>query len=255
MILDQFRLDGKIALVTGAARGIGAAIAVGLAEAGADIVLLDVLPCDETAAKILAIGRRSHALTVDLSEIGTARAGRLAREVESVVGAVDILVNNAGIIHREPAIEHAEDAWERVLKVNLSSAFYLTQAFGRQMLGEGKAGKVVNVCSMLSFQGGSNVISYAAAKSGLAGLTRSLANEWAPLGINVNGVAPGYVETEVTAGIRSDRERSDVILARIPAKRWGKPEDIVGAVVFLASDAAAYVHGAILPVDGGWLSW
>lgn len=255
MILDRFYLTGHAALVTGAARGIGAATAVALAEAGADVAVLDVLPCDETVGQIAHLGRRARPIRCDLATLDTAGAGGVIAEVREALGGLDILVNNAGIIHREPALEHAEEAWERVLSVNLSGAFYLSQAFARPLVAAGTRGKIVNVCSMLSFQGGKLVPSYAAAKSGLAGLTRALANEWAPHGINVNGVAPGYLATDVTAGIRSDPERSAAILSRIPAGRWGEPSDVAGAVVFLASDAAAYIHGAILPVDGGWLSW
>jgi 2-dehydro-3-deoxy-D-gluconate 5-dehydrogenase len=251
---EVFRLDGRVALVTGAARGIGAAIAVGLAQAGADVALLDVLDCDETASRVSATGR-THAIRCDLQSLGGSHAGEIVAEVRGALGRLDLLINNAGVIHREPALDHAEEAWERVLRIDLSSAFYLSRAFARPLVEAGRGGKVVNVCSMLSFQGGKHVPSYAAAKSGLAGLTRALANEWAPVGINVNGVAPGYLETEVTAGIRSDSERSAAILSRIPAGRWGRPEDVAGAVVFLCSEAAAYVHGVILPVDGGWLAW
>ncbi len=255
MILDHFNIAGRTALVTGGARGIGAAIAVALAEAGADVALVDVLSCDETVLRIEALGRRARTIQRDLGTLDTAGAIRVIAEVHEAFGGLNILVNNAGIIHREPAIEHVEWAWERTLRVNLSSAFYLSQAFAKPLVEEGKGGKIVNVCSMLSFQGGKLVPSYTAAKSGLAGLTRALANEWAPHGINVNAIAPGYLSTEVTAGIRSDPDRSAAILSRIPAGRWGEPEDVAGAVVFLASDAAAYIHGVILPVDGGWLSW
>lgn len=254
-MIDSFRLDGRTALVTGAARGIGEAIAGALAEAGADVALLDILPCDVTAAQIEMHGRKSHVVICDLTALNMDGARSIMREATNVLGSLDILVNCAGTIHREAALDHSEDAWERVLKVNLSSAFYLSQAFARSVVETGETGKIINVCSMLSFQGGKLVPSYVAAKSGLAGLTRALANEWAPLGINVNGIAPGYLATEVTAGIRADPERSAAILSRIPAGRWGQPEDVVGAAVFLASDAAAYIHGAILPVDGGWLAW
>lgn len=254
-MLPTFRIDGRVALVTGAARGIGAAVAVGMAEAGADVALLDVLPCDTTADKVVSTGRRAHELNVDLAELTADRAREVVEDVRRALGSLDILVNCAGIIHREPALEHSEDAWERVLKVNLSSAFFLSQAFARSVVEEGGSGKILNICSMLSFQGGKLVPSYAAAKSGLAGLTRALANEWAPLGMNVNGIAPGYLATEVTAGIRADPERSAAILSRIPAGRWGEAADVVEAAVFLVSDAAAYIHGAILPVDGGWLAW
>ena len=244
-----------MALLTGAARGIGAAIAVSLSEAGAELALLDKVSCDETAARIRSTGHGILPIFYDLANFKSADASKLMSDISTLGLMPDILVNCAGIIHREPALVHSEEAWEQVLSVNLSSAFYLSQAFARPLVEAGRTGTIVNICSMLSFQGGKLVPSYAAAKSGLAGLTRALANEWAPHGINVNAIAPGYLATEVTAGIRSDPERNAAILSRIPAGRWGEPSDVAGAVVFLCSEAATYIHGAILPVDGGWLAW
>jgi 2-dehydro-3-deoxy-D-gluconate 5-dehydrogenase len=254
MILDAFRLDGKVAMVTGASRGLGQGMALGLAEAGADVALVDVLPCDETATQVTALGRRAIALEADLRGLGQAGAGELVARCGEQLGRLDILVNNAGIIRRSAALEFAEDDWQAVLDINLSSAFFLAQAAARRFLSQGGGGKIVNVASVLSFQGGILVPSYTAAKSGIAGLTRALANEWAARGINVNAIAPGYFTTEVTAGIRADAERSKLMLERIPAGRWGDPADLKGAVVFLASEAASYLHGTVVSVDGGWMS-
>jgi 2-deoxy-D-gluconate 3-dehydrogenase len=254
MILDAFRLDGRVALVTGAAQGMGRAIALGLAEAGADLVVLDRLPLDDCLEQIAGRGRQGYGVACDLSGTTPTRAQEIVGESVVRLGRLDILVNNAGIIRRGPALAFSQEDWEAVLDINLNSAFYLSQAFARHCVAAGQGGKIVNVASMLSFQGGVLAPSYAAAKSALAGLTRALANEWAGLGIHVNAVAPGYMETEVTAAIRADAERSRTMLARIPAGRWGQPADVQGAVVFLASDAANYVHGIILPVDGGWLA-
>jgi 2-deoxy-D-gluconate 3-dehydrogenase len=252
-VLDDFRLDGKVAFVTGAARGLGQGIALGLAEAGADIAALDILPLDETGEQVEALGRRFHPIKFDLKEMDAASAARVVGGCVDALGGLDVLVNNAGIIRRAPALEFSQDDWEDVLKVNLSAAFYLSQAAARRFVEAGRGGKIVNTASVLSYEGGILVPSYAAAKAGIANLTRALANEWAPLGINVNAIAPSYFTTELTGAIRSDEERSAALLARIPAGRYGEPEDLKGAVVFLASDAASYVHGTILPVDGGWL--
>jgi len=254
MILDAFRLDGRVALVTGAARGLGQAMAVGLAEAGADIALLDRIDPTETQRRIEAIGRRAVPLLRDLQGLTPERAGDIVGECVAALGRLDILVNNAGILRRAPALDVTEEDWRAVIDIDLSAAFFLSQAMARGLVAAGRGGKIINVASMLSFQGGVLVPAYAAAKSGLAGLTRALANEWAPLGINVNAIAPGYLATEVTAGIRADPARAEAILARIPAGRWGDPSDLQGVVVFLASTAAAYLHGAILPIDGGWLA-
>lgn len=255
MILDAFRLDGKVALVTGAARGLGRALATALAEAGADVAGVDRAPLGETAGQVEGLGRRFVALERDLAGLTPARAQALVDECCAALGRLDILVNNAGIMRRAPAAEFSQEDWEAVIDLQLSSVFYLSQAAARHFLAAGQGGKIVNVASMLSFQGGVRVPAYTAAKSGVAGLTRALANEWAPHGINVNAIAPGYFATELTAALRADPQRSQAILGRIPAGRWGEPEDLKGAVVFLCSAAAASVHGAILPVDGGWLAW
>jgi 2-deoxy-D-gluconate 3-dehydrogenase len=252
-ILDAFRLDGRVALVTGAARGLGRAIAAGLAEAGADVAVLDRLEAEETAREISASGRRAQKLRFDLREATAAQAEKIVAECVRELGRLDILVNNAGVIRRAPALEFSEQDWEDVLSVNLTSVFYLSQAAARHFVAAGRGGKIINLASVLSYQGGITVPSYAASKSGVANLTRALANEWAGRGINVNALAPSYYTTELTADLRDDPERSEALLARIPAGRWGEPEDLKGAAVFLASDAAAYVHGTILPVDGGWL--
>ena len=253
MMLDAFRLDGRVALVTGAARGLGQAIALGLAEAGADIVALDRLDAAETISLVRARGRRGHALGGDLSRLTPEAALSIIADAVSALAVPDILVNNAGVIHRAPALDYAAAAWNETLAVNLSAAFYLSQAFARRRIDAGRGAKIVNVASLLAFQGGITVPAYAAAKSGVAGLTRALANEWAPFAINVNAIAPGYMATDLTAAVRADPERGPAMLARIPAGRWGEPSDVQGAVVFLCSDAAAYLHGVVIPIDGGWL--
>ncbi len=254
MILDSFQLDGKVALVTGAAQGLGQALALGLGEAGADVVVLDVQPLDDTLMQITALGRASHGIELDLQYTSPEQARATIQECVAALGRLDILVNNAGIIRRAPALDFSAADWEAVLRIDLSSTFYLAQAAARHFVQHSQPGKIVNIASMLSFQGGVLVPSYTAAKSGVAGLTRALANEWASLGINVNAIAPGYMATEVTAAIRADPTRSQTMLGRIPAGRWGEPDDLKGTVVFLASEAARYLHGAIIPVDGGWLA-
>jgi len=253
-ILDDFRLDGRVALVTGAGRGLGQALAVGLAEAGADVAVLDVLPLDETREQITQLGRRCHTMSHDLMETGPEQAARIVGECASELGRLDILVNNAGIIRRSPALEFGEEDWEDVVKINLNSLWYLSQAAARRYIEQGGGGKIVNLASVLSFSGGIVVPSYAATKGAVANLTRALANEWASLDINVNAIAPSYFSTSMTSALRGDAERAGPLLDRIPAGRWGEPEDLKGAVVFLASDASSYVHGATLPVDGGWLA-
>src|ERR671917_61523 len=252
-ILDYFGLDGKAALVTGAGRGLGQALAVALAEAGADVAVLDVVPLDETREQISALGRECHAMSYDLGKTDAGLAAEIVSECVSGFGRLDILVNNAGIIRRAPALEVGEEDWEDVVKINLNSLWYLSQAAARRFVEQGGGGKIINLASVLSFSGGIVVPSYAATKGAVANLTRALANEWAPLGINVNAIAPSYFITELTSAIREDVERSDALLVRIPAGRYGEPEDLKGATVFLASDAADFVHGTILPVDGGWL--
>ena len=247
---DPFDLSGKAAIVTGANTGIGQAIAVALAKAGADVALAGRSRADETAAAIAALGRRAVLIEADLATIAPVQGvvdGALAG-----LGRLDILVNNAGIIRRADAAKFTEADWDAVIDTNLKSLFVLCQAAGRHMLGQG-GGKIVNIASLLSFQGGIRVPSYAAAKSGVAGLTRALANEWAGRGVNVNAIAPGYIATDNTAALQVDETRNRQIIERIPAGRWGDPKDIGGAAVFLASSAADYVNGHVLAVDGGWL--
>jgi 2-dehydro-3-deoxy-D-gluconate 5-dehydrogenase len=253
-VLDDFNLDGKGALVTGAARGLGQGIALGLAEAGADVAALDIVSVDETGEMVRNEGRRFHAMNVDLLESDAQLAADVVEECASSLGRLDILINNAGIIRRAPALEFGEEDWEAVIKINLSAAFYLSQAAARHFVEEDRGGKIINTASVLSYEGGIVVPSYSVSKAGIANLTRALANEWAPLGINVNAIAPSYFTTELTSALREDVERSEALLARLPAGRFGEPEDLKGAAVFLASDAADYVHGAIVPVDGGWLA-
>jgi 2-deoxy-D-gluconate 3-dehydrogenase len=252
-VLDRFRLDGRTALVTGASRGLGAAMARALAEAGADVALHASHDSNPDAARNLstACGVRAVALAADLAQPDA--PDRLVDEATAALGRIDILVNNAGIIRRADAHEHSDADWDDVLTVDLSSVFRLCRAAGRGMLARG-SGKIVNIASMLSFQGGTRVAAYAAAKGGVAQLTKALANEWAPRGVNVNAIAPGYMRTDNTQALRDDRLRSEAITARIPAGRWGEPDDLAGAVVFLASPASDYVHGYILAVDGGWLA-
>ena len=247
-----FDLVGRTALVTGANTGIGQGIALSLAEAGATVVAAGRSSMTETVAMITSAGGRCLPLAVDLQQPGIA-AEAVTRAAEAA-GPLDILVNNAGIIRRADALDFSESDWDEVMNVNLKASFFLSQAFAKAALAAGRSGRIVNIASLLSFQGGIRVASYTASKSGLAGLTRLLACEWAGKGINVNAIAPGYVESNNTQALREDADRNAAILARIPAGRWGKPSDIGGAAVFLASDAAAYVHGAIIPVDGGWLA-
>jgi 2-deoxy-D-gluconate 3-dehydrogenase len=249
--LDSFNLGGKTALVTGAATGIGAAIAYALAQAGADVACHgNNRPPDETCARIRQLGRRAIALRGDLGAKETPE--ELVNATVEGLGRIDVLVNNAGMIKRAPAAEFSAEDWATVIEVNLSSVFRLCQSAGRRMLAQG-AGKIVNVASLLSFQGGITVPAYAASKGGVAQLTKALANEWASRGVNVNAIAPGYIATDNTAALQADPTRNRQILERIPAGRWGKPEDIAGAAVFLCSPAAQYVQGHVMVVDGGWL--
>lgn len=247
---DPFSLEGRTAIVTGANTGIGQAIAVTLARSGAKIAAVGRSAMSETM-ELVNDEDRIHAIRADLSEI--ASLAPLVDEAVEWAGGVDVLVNNAGIIRRNDAIDFTEDDWDAVMDTNLKSAFFLSQAAARHMKARGR-GRIVNIASLLSFQGGIRIASYTASKSGLAGLTRLLACEWAPLGINVNAVAPGYVVTNNTEALRDDPVRYKAILDRIPAGHWAQPSDIAGAVVYLASDAASYVHGVVLPVDGGWLA-
>jgi 2-deoxy-D-gluconate 3-dehydrogenase len=252
-VLDLFRLDEKVALVTGMGRGLGQAMALGLAEAGANIAGLYRTNYVETQGQVKALGRRFLPLPCDLQTATVADLGEVVDQVVDELGRLDILVNNAGIIRRAPALEFDEQDWDDVIQVNLKSLFFLSQAAARVMAEQG-CGKIINIASMLSFQGGILIPSYAAAKSGVAGITRALANEWAAKGINVNAIAPGYMTTDNTAPLRADPVRNPAILARIPAGEWGSPTELKGAVVFLASDASNYMHGAVVPVDGGWLT-
>ncbi|MEX0643858.1 MAG: 2-dehydro-3-deoxy-D-gluconate 5-dehydrogenase KduD [Parvularculaceae bacterium] len=250
--MSLFDLTGKVALVTGANTGLGQAIATGLAVAGADVALIGRTDPKETLAAIEALGRRAAAVKADLG--WTKGLEDVVAAAEKALGPVDILVNNAGIIKRNDALAFTEADWDEVINVNLKTAFFLAQAAARRIIAAGRRGKIINIASMLSFQGGIRVASYTASKSGLAGLTRLLANEWAAKGVNVNAIAPGYFATNNTAALRADEKRNAEILARIPAGRWGAPADLAGAAVFLASPASDYVHGVILPVDGGWLA-
>jgi 2-dehydro-3-deoxy-D-gluconate 5-dehydrogenase len=253
MILDLFKLDGKVALVTGAGQGLGQGMALGLAEAGADIASLDRAGCGGTCESVRAMGRKYFESVVDLREASVDDLKAVVARIVNELGRIDILVNNAGTIRRTPAIDFSEADWDDVLQINLKVAFFLSQAVARVMMSLG-GGKIINVASMLSFQGGIIVPSYTAAKSGLAGITRALANEWAKHNINVNAIAPGYMATDNTAALRADPIRSTSILERIPAGRWGTPDDLKGVVVFLASSTSDYMNGAIIPVDGGWLA-
>ena len=250
-MLDLFNLAGRTALVTGANTGLGQGIAVALAQAGADIVAVGRSPAIDTAARVQALGRRFLDVRADLSST------RPVREVVDAAvrlnGRLDIVVNNAGIIRRADSLDVEEADWDAVIATNLKSPFFLAQAAARHMAAHG-GGKIINIASLLSFQGGIRVPAYAASKSAIAGLTRALANEWAAQGINVNAIAPGYFDTNNTAALRADPVREPAILARIPAGRWGQPQDLAGAAVFLASRASDYVHGIVLPVDGGWLA-
>jgi len=247
----SFDLTGRVALVTGANAGIGQAIALALAGAGAEVACVGRSHAEETVAAIRASGRRALDIKADLSDIQP--IPRVLEQTLDGLGGLDILVNNAGIIRRADSVQLSEVDWDEVLDTNLKSAFFLAQAAGRHMIAKGR-GKIINIASMLSFQGGVRVASYTASKSAIAGVTRLLANEWAAHGINVNAIAPGYIATRNTTALQSDAVRNRQILDRIPAGRWGAPEDLAGAAVFLASAASDYVHGHILAVDGGWLA-
>jgi 2-dehydro-3-deoxy-D-gluconate 5-dehydrogenase len=251
MHTNPFSLAQKVALVTGANTGLGQGIAVALAQAGADIVVVGRSSAAETERAVRATGRSFHSITCDLEK--SSEASRVVADAVKAAGRVDILVNNAGIIRRADAIDFTEDDWDAALNVNLKTPFFLAQSAAKEMLKIGQ-GKIINIASMLSFQGGIRTASYTASKSGLAGITRLLANEWAAKGINVNAIAPGYFSTNNTTALRADEQRNKDILARIPANRWGQSQDLGGAAVFLSSAASDYVHGIVLPVDGGWLA-
>ncbi|MCL4299755.1 MAG: 2-dehydro-3-deoxy-D-gluconate 5-dehydrogenase KduD [Anaerolineae bacterium] len=252
-MLDQFKLDGKMALVTGCKRGLGQAMACALAEAGADIIGVSATlepSGSEVEQKVTALGRRFKGYTCDFGD--RQALYNFIKQVKSDFSRIDILVNNAGMILRRPAVEHPDEYWDQVINVNLSAQFILSREFGREMVERGQ-GKIIFVASLLTFQGGIFVPGYAASKAGVGQLTKALANEWASKGVNVNAIVPGYMATDNTAALRADEQRNRAILERIPAGRWGQPDDMQGAVVFLSSSASDYVHGALLLVDGGWM--
>ncbi len=251
MAHNPFSLEGKVALVTGGNTGLGQGIALALAQAGADVAVAGIVEATETGEQITSTGRRFLNLQANLISIEPVE--RLVQETVAGLGRFDILVNNAGLIRRADAVEFSEKDWDDVMNVNIKSAFFMSQAAGKHFIAQG-GGKIINIASMLSFQGGIRVPSYTASKSGIAGITRLLANEWANKGINVNAIAPGYMATDNTAQLRADEDRSKAILDRIPAGRWGLPSDLAGAAIFLASTASDYVNGAVIPVDGGWLA-
>ncbi|MDX1735972.1 MAG: 2-dehydro-3-deoxy-D-gluconate 5-dehydrogenase KduD [Halioglobus sp.] len=252
MILDSFKLDGKVAIVTGASRGLGQGMACALAEAGASIVGVGVSDSTATGERVAAAGGRYLAITADLSD--PACVDDIVAQALAEFGRIDILVNNAGTIRRNDLLEFTEQDWDEVMDLNLKTLFFLSQAVAREFVSRGKGGRIINIASMLSFQGGIRVASYTSSKSGVKGLTMSMANELASHDITVNAIAPGYMATDNTQQLRDDEQRNREILARIPAGRWGLPGDLAGAVVFLASPAAAYVNGHTLAVDGGWLA-
>ena len=251
-ILNQFTLNGKVAIVTGAGRGLGQGMAKALAEAGADILAVDVIESTETQCIVRSLGRKCEILKADLTASGA--PSEIVKAAVSSLGRIDILVNNAGIIRRADFLEFSEKDWDDVMNLNIRAVFLLSQAAARQMVAQNSGGKIISIASMLSFQGGIRVPSYTASKSAVMGLTRLMACELGPKGINCNAIAPGYMATDNTTALRADEERNKAILERIPLGRWGTPEDLCGAVVFLASDAAAYVNGYTVAVDGGWLA-
>lgn len=252
MILNTFDLSGKVAIVTGCDTGLGQGMAVGLAQAGCDIVGINIVEPVDTIAKIEALGRKFLSLKADVSKID--ELPHLIDQAVTTFGHVDILVNNAGIIRREDALKFSEKDWDDVMNINVKSVFFMSQTVAKQFIAQGSGGKIINIASMLSYQGGIRVPSYTASKSGVMGITRLMANEWAKEGINVNAIAPGYMATNNTAALRADEGRSNEILGRIPANRWGTPEDLMGPIVFLSSQASDYINGYTIAVDGGWLA-
>lgn len=247
-----FDLSGKVAVISGANTGIGQGLAIGLAGAGADIAAIGRSAPTETQNEVEKLGRKFMFAKADLSSIAAVEG--IVEEIENSLGPVDVLVNNAGTIKRNDALDFTEEDWDSVIDVNLKTLFFLSQAVAKKMVAANRPGKIINIASMLSFQGGIRVASYTASKSGVAGLTKLLANEWAQKNINVNAIAPGYIATNNTAALQADEKRNAEILGRIPADRWGRPDDLAGAVVFLSSTASDYVHGTTLAVDGGWLA-
>ncbi|SHO56572.1 2-dehydro-3-deoxy-D-gluconate 5-dehydrogenase KduD [Vibrio quintilis] len=252
MVLESFNLEGKVALVTGCNSGLGQMIAIALAQAGCDVVGVNRSTRGDTASHIEALGRKYYPVTADLSHSSV--VPQAFEQAVQAAGQIDILVNNAGIIRRNEAINFTEQDWDDVMNTNIKTVFFLCQQAAKHFMAHGQGGKIINIASMLSFQGGIHVPSYTASKSGIYGLTKALANEWAAQGINVNAIAPGYMATDNTAPLRADKVRNKEILDRIPAERWGAPADLAGPVVFLASPAADYIHGYTVAVDGGWLA-
>jgi len=251
-MLEKFNLEGKVAIVTGASTGLGQGMAIGLAEAGANVVGVDYVEMPETQEKVEGLGKKFHGIVANLLTIDPVQD--IVDQTVATFGKVDILINNAGIIRREDAINFTEKDWDDVMNINIKTVFFLSQAVAKQFIKQETGGKIINIASMLSYQGGIRVPSYTSSKSGVMGLTRLLANEWAKHNINVNAIAPGYMATNNTAPLRADEGRSEEILGRIPAGRWGTPADVAGPAVFLASSAADYVNGYTLAVDGGWLA-
>ncbi|WP_264876484.1 2-dehydro-3-deoxy-D-gluconate 5-dehydrogenase KduD [Vibrio agarivorans] len=252
MILDSFNLEGKVAIVTGCDTGLGQGMALGLANAGCDIVGVNIVEPTETIEKMKETGRKFVDIRANLMKLDDIPS--IVDQAVTELGRIDVLVNNAGIIRRNDAIDFSEQDWDDVMNINVKSVFFMSQAVAKQMIAQGEGGKIINIASMLSFQGGIRVPSYTASKSGVMGVTRLMANEWASHGINVNAIAPGYMATNNTAALRADEQRNKEILDRIPASRWGTPEDLAGPCVFLASSASNYINGYTVAVDGGWLS-
>ena len=253
-ILEKFRLDGKVAVVTGGNRGIGLAIATGLAEAGADVVNIsrgEVAP--ELQAIVEGLGQRFLHVRRDMGDVDSAESQTIIDHVTNQMGRVDILVNNAGIGRRHTAFNYPEADWQQTMQVNLNAVFYLSQAAAKQMRTLG-GGKIINIASVLSFQGGMTIAAYAAAKHGVAGMTKALANEWAPHNINVNAIAPGYFRTDLTEALEKDKVRNAAILERVPVDRWGDPAELQGIALLMASEAGRYMHGSVVSVDGGWMA-